>query len=161
MIPILLCLPILLLLTSAGLARPLRNPVASPSCRSGQRSMPDLSALILRSSPRVVASGHLIKGLYYVEHPDGSNTVAAFFLACDHVLARKPFLIMDFRSNRFFLDGNRDGCVDAAGALSTSELDPADFVPGDDGSDELCAEELIGQGQFKELVAMQGPPGGT
>jgi hypothetical protein len=154
MFPVLLCLPILLGLTRAGLARPLRYPVASPSCRLGKWPMPDLNALILRGSPRVVATGRLIKGLYYVEYLSGSHAIAAFFLACDHLLEPKPFLIMDFRSRQFLLDRNRDGCVDATGTLSASEIDPADFIPDVDGADEFCTEDLIGQSQLNELAAM-------
>ncbi len=116
--------------------------------------MPNLNALILRGSPGVAASGPLIKGLYYAEDPNGSHAIAAFFMACDHLLERKPFLIMDFRSNQFFLDGNRDGCVDATGTLLTPEIDPADFVPGVDGAEELCSEDLIGQDQLKERVVI-------
>jgi hypothetical protein len=52
----LLCLSVLVVLTSACLARPLRSPVTSQSCRSGRQPMPDLNALILRSSPRVLGS---------------------------------------------------------------------------------------------------------
>jgi hypothetical protein len=63
----LLCLPVLLMLTSVCLARPLRYPLASQSCRLGQQPMPDLNVLLLRSNPRVFATGRLIKGLYYSE----------------------------------------------------------------------------------------------
>jgi hypothetical protein len=79
--------------------------------------MPDLNALILRSSPRVFATGRLIKGLYYSERPTGRHAMAAFHMTCDRLLEQKPFLMMDFRSNEFFLDGDRDGCVDATGRL--------------------------------------------
>ncbi|WP_162820636.1 hypothetical protein [Microvirga calopogonii] len=115
--------------------------------------MPDLNALILRNSPRVVAAGRLIKGLYYAEDPDGPNTVATFFLACDHLLERKPFLIMDFRSRQFFLDGDRDGCVDATETLALSDIDPADFLPAVDGAEELCNEDLLGHRQLNGLAA--------
>ena len=116
--------------------------------------MPDLNALVLRSSPRVFATGRLIKGLYYSEVPKGLNAMAAFYMACDRLLERKPFLIMDFRSSQFFLDGNRDGCAEATGTLSRPEIDPADFLPSVDGAEELCNEDLIGQRQFNELVAL-------
>lgn len=154
MFAVLLCLPVLLMLTSAGLARPLRFPVASQSCRLGQRPMPDLNGLILRDSPRVVASGRLIKGLYYSEAPDDSNVLVAFYMACDRFLERKPFLMMDFRSNEFFLDGDRDGCVDAAGTLPLPEIDPADFLPAVDGAEDLCSEDLLGYHRLNGLAAV-------
>ena len=116
--------------------------------------MPDLNALILRSSPRVFATGRLIKGLYYSEARSRLNAVAAFYMACDQLLDQKPFLLMDFRSRQYFLDDDRDGCVDATGTLSRSEIDPADFSPAVDGAEELCPEDLIGQGQFKDLAAI-------
>jgi hypothetical protein len=142
------------MLTNVCLARPLRYSVFSQSCRPGRQPMPDLNALILRSSPRVFATGRLIKGLYYAEVPKGLNTMAAFYMACDQLLEQKPFLMMDFRSNRFFLDGDRDGCVDATGTLPLPEIDPADFLPSIDGAEELCNEDLIGQRQLKHLVAV-------
>ncbi len=105
--------------------------------------MPDLDAFTLRSNPRVVAMGRLIKGLYYSERPKGLNAMAAFYMACDRLLEQKPFLIMDFRSSTFFLDGNRDGCAEATGTLSLPEIDPADFLPSVDGTEEFCNEDLI------------------
>ena len=152
MIAALLCLPVLLMLTSVCLARPLGYSASSQSCRLGRPPMPDLNALVLRSSPRVFASGRLIKGLYYSEIPKGLNTMAAFYMACDQLLEQKPFLTMDFRSNEFFLDGDRDGCVDATGTLALPEIDPADFLPAVDGAEELCNEALISQRQLKNLV---------
>jgi hypothetical protein len=115
--------------------------------------MPDLNALVLRSSPRVFATGRLIKGLYYSESPNGRHALAAFHMTCDRLLERKPFLMMDFRSNEFFLDGDRDGCVDATGTLALPEIDPADFLPAVDGAEELCNEDLISQHKLKHLVA--------
>ena len=116
--------------------------------------MPDLDALILRSNPRVAAMGRLIKGLYYSETPKGLNAMAAFYMACDQLLERKPFLIMDFRSSQFSLDGDRDGCVDATGTLALPEIDPADFLPAVDGAEELCNEDLIGQRHLSDLAAI-------
>jgi hypothetical protein len=113
MIPVLLCLAILLVLTGTRLAHTLRYPAASHSCRSGQWLMPDLNGLIRRSSARVVATGRLIKGLSHSENSDGPNAVAAFYMACDRHLEQKPILMTDFRSSLFFLDCNRDGCVEA------------------------------------------------
>jgi hypothetical protein len=60
--------------------------------------MPDLNPLLLRSNPRVFATGRLIKGLYYSEAPKGLNAIVAFYMACDRLLERKPFLMLDFRS---------------------------------------------------------------
>ncbi|QRM34119.1 hypothetical protein [Microvirga sp. VF16] len=105
--------------------------------------MPDLNPLLLRSNPRVFATGRLIKGLYYSETPQGLNAVAAFYMVCDRRLERKPFLMMDFRSSQFFLDGNRDGCVDATGTWPRPEIDPADFLPFVDGAEEFCSGDLI------------------
>ena len=105
--------------------------------------MPDLNPLLLRSNPRVFATGRLIKGLYYSEAPKGLNAMAAFYMACDRVLERKPFLMMDFRSSQFFLDRNRDGCVDASGTLPVPAIDPADFLPSVEGAEEFCNADLI------------------
>jgi len=105
--------------------------------------MPNLNAFFLRSNPRVFATGRLIKGLYYSEAPKGLNAMTAFYMACDKVLERKPFLMMDFRSRQFFLDGNRDGCIDASGTLPLAEIDPADFLPSVEGLEEYCNERLI------------------
>ncbi|MFL5131217.1 MAG: hypothetical protein ACJ8DD_13875 [Microvirga sp.] len=115
--------------------------------------MPDLNALVLRSSPRVFATGRLIKGLYYSETPDDPNALVTFYIACDRLLEQKPFLMMDFRSNEFFLDGDRDGCVDASGTLPLPEIDPADFLPAVDGAEELCHEDLLGQRRLNNLAA--------
>lgn len=150
----LLCLPVLLMMTSVCLGRPLRYSAPPQACRLGQRSMPDLNAFLLRSNPRVFATGRLIKGLYYSELPQGQNALAAFYMACDQLLERKPFLIMDFRSSQFFLDGNRDGCVDATGTVPLPEIDPADFLSSVDGAEGLCNEDLISQYQLNNLVAV-------
>jgi hypothetical protein len=69
------------------------------------------------------------------------------------LLLPKPFLIMDFRSKEFFLDGDRDGCVDATGTLALPEIDPADFLPAVDGAEELCNEDLLSQRQLNDLAA--------
>ena len=115
--------------------------------------MPNLNGLVLRSSPRVFATGRLIKRLYYSETPDGPSAVATFHMACDQLLEQTPFLMMDFRSGRFFLDGNQDGCVDATGTLASPEIDPADFLPAVDGAKELCNEDLLGLRQLNGLAA--------
>jgi hypothetical protein len=139
----LLCLSVLLMLTSVCLGRPLHYPSSLQSCRLGRQPMPNLGALLLRSNPRVFATGRLIKGLYYSESLKGRNAVAAFHMACDRHLERKPFLMMDFRSSRFLLEADRDGCVDATGTLTLPEIDPADFLPAVNGAEELCNEDLI------------------
>ena len=113
----------------------------------------DLNALVLRSRPRVFETGRLIKGLYYSETPKGLNVMAGFYMACDLLLEQKPFLMMDFRSGQFFLDDDRDGCVDATGTLALPDIDPADFLPAVDGADEICNDYLLGQRQLNGLVA--------
>ena len=105
--------------------------------------MPDLNALVLRSSPRVFATGRLIKGLYYSATPKELNAMATFYMACDRLLEPTPFLMMDFRSSQFFLDGDRDGCVDATGTLPLPAIDPADFLPSVEGAEEFCNADLI------------------
>ena len=115
--------------------------------------MPDLNALLLRNNPRVLATGRLIKGLYYSEVPKALNAMAEFYMACDRLLEPTPFLMIDFRSNEFFLDGDRDGCVDATGTLALPEIDPADFLPAVDGAEELCNEDLLGYRQLNGLAA--------
>jgi hypothetical protein len=144
MLAAILCLPVLLMLTSACLARPLRRVAVVPFCPSGQPSMPDLNGLTLRSSPRVLAAGRLIKGLYYSERSGGPHALTAFYMACDQVLEPKPFLVQDFRSNQFSFDGNRDGCAEATEAPAV-EIDPADFYPALDGYETLCDEDIISQ----------------
>jgi hypothetical protein len=47
--------------------------------------MPNLNALVLRSSPRAFATGRLIKGLYYAETPDDPNALVTFYMACDRL----------------------------------------------------------------------------
>jgi hypothetical protein len=155
MLAALLCLPVLLLLTSVSLARPLRLVASLPSCSSGQHSMPDLNGLILRSNPRVVATGRLIKGLYYSDRLSGPHALAAFFIVCDRLLEPKPFLVMDFRSHQFSFDRNRDGCADTTGLLLLSEIDPADFFPAVDQGDEICNEDAVSQRWLNGLVGVQ------
>ena len=154
MFAVILCLPVLLILTGSCAARPLRHLPSSHSCRPGRQSMPDLDALILHSNPRVAAMGRLIKGLYYSESPNGPNAMVAFYMACDRLLEHNPFLIIDFRSSQFFLDKNRDGCVDETGTLPGPEIDPADFLPAVEGQEELCNEDRIGQRQLNGLAAV-------
>ncbi len=83
--------------------------------------------------------------------------MAAFYMVCDRLVERKPFLMMDFRSGRFVLDDDQDGCVDAMGRLVLPEIDPADFLPAVDGAAELCNEDLLGHRQFNDLAATPWP----
>ncbi|WP_262270787.1 hypothetical protein [Microvirga yunnanensis] len=155
MLAAVLCLSALLVLTSASFARPFRYPASSQSCRLGRQPMPDLNALVLRSSPHVVSTGRLINGLYYSEGRTGPHAITAFYMACDRFLEQKPFLLMDFRSHQFFLDKNRDGCVDATGELLMPEIDPADFVPTLDGAEQLCNGDITSQRQLNNLLAVR------
>jgi hypothetical protein len=116
--------------------------------------MPDLNGLTLRSSPRVMATGRLIKGLYYSESPNGPHTLAAFFIACDRLLEPMPFLVMDLRSRQFSFDGNRDGCADTTGLMPLPEIDPADFYPAVERAEEICDQDVISQRQPNRLVAL-------
>jgi hypothetical protein len=104
--------------------------------------MPDLNGLTLQSSPRVLATGRLIKGLYYSATPNGPHALAVFYMACDQILEPKPFLVQDFRSNQFSFD--RDGCAEVTEAPAL-EIDPADFYPALDGAETLCDEDIISQ----------------
>jgi len=149
-----LFLPVLLMLTSVCLARPLRRVASAPFCSSGQLSMPDLNGLTLRSSPRVMATGRLIKGLYYSDSPNGSHALVAFFIACDRLLEPKPFLVVDFRSRQFSFDGNQDGCADVTGLMPQSEIDPADFYPAVERAEEICDEDATSQHQPSLLVVV-------
>ena len=154
MIAAILFLPILLMLISVCLARPLPRVASVPSCSSGQQVMPDLHGLTLRSSPRVIATGRLIKGLYYSDSPNGPHALAAFFIACDRLLEPKPFLVMDFRSLQFSFDGNQDGCADVTGLMPLPEIDPADFYPAVERAEEICDEDATSQHQPNRLVAV-------
>jgi hypothetical protein len=116
--------------------------------------MPDLHGLTLRSSPRVEATGRLIKGLYYSDSLSGPHILAAFFIACDQFLEPKPFLVMNFQSRQFFFDGNRDGCADATGLVPRSEIDPAEFYPAVERVNEICDEDATSQRQPNGLVAI-------
>jgi hypothetical protein len=86
MLAALLCLPVLLMLTSVCLARPLRRVASAPSCLSGQQVMPDLHGLTLRSSPRVEATGRLIKGLYYSDDARSVGSTKETFTSPRHRL---------------------------------------------------------------------------
>jgi hypothetical protein len=141
MLAVVLCLPILLIVTSGCLAGSLRHQAAS--CRSpGQQRMPNLSTSVLRSSPRVSAAGRAIKGLYYSQRSTSLHSAVAFHVACDRHLEPLPFLVVDFDLGQFFLDVDRDGCADASG-LFVSAVDPADFYAAIDGAKDLCYEEPV------------------
>jgi len=153
MLATLLFLTVVLMLTSGALGRPVRR-VAAPSCSSGQQAMPNLKGLTLRSSPRVEAMGRLIKGLYYSDNLKGPHTIAAFYIACDRFLEPRPFLVMDFRSSRFSLDDDRDGCAEATGVMPLPAIDPADFYPAVDGADQMCDEEAVSQHQPNHSIGI-------
>ncbi len=155
MLAAILCLPVLLLLTSVSLARPVRLVASLPSCSLGQHSMPDLNGLIVRGNPRVVAPGRLIKGLYYSDSLKGPNALAAFFIVCDRLFEPNPFLVMDFRSQQFSFDRNRDGCADSTGLMPLSEIDPADFYPAVDQGEEICEENTVSHRWPNSLVGVQ------
>ena len=101
-----------------------------------------------------MATGRLIKGLYYSDSLNGPHTLAAFFIACDRQLEPMPFLVIDFRSHRFSFDGNRDGCADATGLMPLPEIDPADFYPAVERSEEICDQDAISRHQTNRLVAV-------
>lgn len=105
--------------------------------------MPALTGMVPQSSRRVTGRGRLIKGLYYSDSVYGSHILAVFYLACNRLLEPKPFLVMDFRTDQFSLDGDRDGCVDTFGRFSRHEIDPADFLSAIDQADEICDEDSI------------------
>jgi hypothetical protein len=115
--------------------------------------MPNLNGLVLRTSPRVLAQGQLIKGLYYSESLIGPHALAAFFIACDRILEANPFLVMDFRSRHYSFDGDRDGCADATGLMPMPDIDPADFYEAVDQSEEICGEDAVSERQSRILVA--------
>lgn len=143
MFALLLCLSALLVLTGVCLARPLRDAAAVPSCPSGQQPMPELDPFRLSGSPRVQATGRLIKGLYYSGDAVGPHDMVAFHMACDRRLEPRPFLVMDFRLDRFFLDTDRDGCVDGTGTVPQPDIDPVDFYPALEGAEDLCDGEAV------------------
>ena len=55
--------------------------------------------------------------------------------------------MMDFRSRRFSLDGDRDGCAEVAGLMPLPQIDPADFYPALNRADAICDEDAISQRQ--------------
>ena len=140
MLAAMLCLSVLLMVTSPSLARPLRQATSAALCPSEQQSMPDLNGLTLR--------------LYYSDSLNGPHSLAAFFIACDRVLEPKPFLMMDFQSHYFSFGGNRDGCVDATGLMPLPEIDPADFYLAVERAEEICNEDATSQQQTYRLVAV-------
>ncbi|WP_133239384.1 hypothetical protein [Microvirga sp. KLBC 81] len=119
--------------------------------------MPDLNGLVLRSNPRVLATGRLIKALHYSHASTGPHDMVAFYMACERQLEPRPFLVMNFQSSRFFFDHNRDGCTDATGTLPQPEIDPADFSAAIDGMEELCYEDAISSLSREILVSSVRP----
>jgi hypothetical protein len=114
-------------------------PVDSSICSSrAMRPMPDLARLRLRTDSVLHAAGEVIKGMYYAHVADGPNDLVAFRLGCGGVLDARPFLVFDFASGLFLLDGDGDGCADGAGQL-LDEIDPAEFLPALSRSRSGCA----------------------
>jgi hypothetical protein len=137
MLAVLRCLLAVLMLPGISLARPIRRVASPQTCALGQPTMPDLTGLIPRSSPRVAATGRLIKGLYYSESLNGPHTLAGFFIACDRLLEPKPFLVVDFHTHQFSFDGDWDSCTDTVGLMPLPEIDPADFLSAVDRAGDL------------------------
>src|SRR5215204_5218328 len=73
----------------------------------GQRDMPNLRMSVQRTNPRVIATGNVIKGIYYSHSSIGPYDAVAFYLACDQHLEPLPFLVADFDRGRFFYDTDR------------------------------------------------------
>jgi len=143
--PLLLALAIIapaFMFASASPRAGTRSQRASADC-TPHSTMPPLERYILRSAPKVVAGGRLIKGLYYSKQADGPFDLVAFHIACDRILQPRAFLIADFVARRYFFDGNLDGCADAVGTLSDGEIDPADFHPSTEEADRICDQEAI------------------
>jgi hypothetical protein len=76
------------------------------------------------------------------------------FIACDQLLEPKPFLVIDFRSQQFSFDKNRDGCADVTGLMPLPEIDPADFYPAVERAREICSEDAISRRQSNRPVAV-------
>jgi hypothetical protein len=156
MLAAMLCLPALLILTGISVTYPVRHSASTQSCSAGKRSMPNLSGLALRSNPQVYSAGRVIKGLYYSQTSTGPHDVAAFHLTCERHLEPMPFLVVDFLSRQFFLDANRDGCVDAAGTLPLPEIDPADFYPLVDGREDSCYSDAVSRHPQEGWMPLSG-----
>jgi hypothetical protein len=136
MLAAVLRLPIMLMIATAYWAGSARGEGLS-CVPPGQQDMPNLRMSVQRTNPRVIATGNVIKGIYYSRASIGPYDAVAFYLACDRHLEPLPFLVADFDRGRFFLDTDRDGCADASGSF-TSEIDPAEFSSPISDAEELC-----------------------
>ncbi|MBQ0821527.1 hypothetical protein KBI52_15100 [Microvirga sp. HBU67558] len=105
--------------------------------------MPELNGLILRTNPQVLATGRLIKGLYYSYGPTGPYDMVAFYMACDGHSEPAPFAVTEFQSRQLFFDRDRDGCADVTETLPQPEIDPADFLPSVNDVEQLCSEDTV------------------
>ncbi len=143
MLAFLLCLPVLLLPMSLCHARPVHHATLMQSCPAGRQPMPQLNGLVLRTNPQVLATGRLIKGLYYSYGSSGPYDMVAFYMACDGHSEPAPFVVTDFRSRQLFFDRDRDGCADATETLPQPEIDPADILPAVNDVEQLCSEGTV------------------
>ncbi len=117
-------------------------PVPAATCAErAALPMPDLRGYALRGDPRVHVGGKVIKGLYYSERGDGPNDLVAFRLACFLAMEPRPFLVLDFRTDEYALDADRDGCADRTGRVPSGEIDPADFLAEVEGWGAYCHED--------------------
>lgn len=136
MLAAVLRLPIMLMFATSCWAGSARNEGLS-CIPPGQHHMPNLRMPVQRTNPLVIATGKVIKGIYYSRAYIGPYDAVAFYLACDQHLEPLPFLVADFTLGRFFLDPDRDGCADASGSF-TSEIDPAEFSSSISDTEDLC-----------------------
>ena len=114
--------------------------IGEATCRSrAEGTMPDLGRLVLRTDPALHASGNVIKGMYYGRSIAGPNDLVAFRVGCLGILARRPFLVLDFRTGMYVLDADGDGCADGAGMLPDGEIDPVEFLPAISPIQAMCA----------------------
>jgi hypothetical protein len=141
MLAAVLRLPIMLMIATSCWAGPVHDEGVS-CIPPGQQPMPNLRMSVQRTSPRVTATGRVIKGIYYSRASIGPYSAVAFHLACDQRLELLPFLVADFDRGRFFLDPDRDGCADASGSFA-SEIDPANFSPSISDAEDLCHGEPV------------------
>jgi hypothetical protein len=117
--------------------------VADISGSDVNKSMPDLSNLVLYTDKQVYNSGKLIKGLYYDLNGKSEHVALAFHNACNLVLEKRPFLVVIFDLSQAYFDGDRDGITDKVSSIDGG-IDPADFymIMPDAGS--YCSDPEFG-----------------
>ncbi len=120
---------------------PQRRIDAFCSARFAVGPMPALDAMVRQTDPDVLIEGKLVKGMYYSEAAEGANDLVAFRLACDRLLESRPFLIFDFRTSKYSLDTNRDGCAEEVGRLPHPEVDPVPFLNRLPDASGYCYED--------------------